>query len=616
MKTNKKPVKDIFTFEVLRSLMGAIPQEMAEVLKRTSYHPIFNEVLDFSTALLNNRGEMVSQSMGVVVHLGALELCAGAVINHFGIANLHPGDILIHNNPFPGGTHLPDVDILAPVFHRKKLAAFAVARGHHGDIGGMHPGSFAGDTRSIFQEGVRMPPIKLFDRGILNEGVKDMLLANVRVPSFTWGDLQAQIAAVRIGEKRLDEMFEKYGADAMNAAMEWAMDRSEKLMRAEIDKIPEGSYSFEDYLDNDGIDKDRPVKIRVTVIVKGSDITFDFSGSDLQVKGPANCVLGVVHSATYCALFNITDPTIPSNHGCYRPVTIVAPEGLVINARFPAPVVSGNTETSSRIIDAITGAVSRLIPNNIIASDSGTATAHIAGGIDPRTGEYYTWYLGADPCAWGARATKDGFTCSGGPRIGGHVSQVPMEVFETRYPYFVEEYSLVPDSGGPGKFRGGVSSLTIMRPVGHNCEVGGANDRCIIPPYGIFGGMPGYHGDNHIQRPNGEIISIDRAGGVPAGEGDLLYFRVAGGGGYGDPLGRDLNYLQHDIDIELVSLESAERDYGAVVDRDTHQIDHLATKTRREKLKAEWRRNEIFIDQYTLPFARKPFRIVKMDVEF
>lgn len=605
--------KDMFTLGVLRSLMESIPSEMAEVLKRTSYHPIFNEVLDFSTALLDDEGQLVASSMGVTVHLGALELCARAIINHFGKDGLKQGDVLVHNNPFPGGTHLPDVDILIPVYHNKKLVAFSVARGHHGDIGGMHPGSFAGDTTSIFQEGVRIPPIKLYEAGKLNEGVRDLFLANVRVPTFSWGDLQAQVAGCRLGEKRMQEMFEKYGADAMREAMEWAMDYSEQLMRAEIDKIPDGTYTFEDYLDNDGIDKDRPVKIHVKVTVKGSDITLDFSGSDPQVRGPANCVLGVVHSATYCSLFNLTDPAIPKNHGCYRPVTIIAPEGRVVNAKFPSPVVSGNTETSLRIIDTITGALARVIPERVTGSDSGTATAHIAGGFDPRTGEYYAWYLGADPCAWGARATKDGFELAGGPRIGGHVAQVPMEVFETRYPFIVEEYAYVPDSGGPGRFRGGMSGVTIMRPVDHDCEIGGANDRCVIPPYGVFGGMPGLHGENKIIHKDGKETPIDRAGGEIVHEGDILYFRAPGGGGYGDPLDRNLDYLQHDIEIGLVSMESARRDYGAIVDEKTGIIDRKATEVNRKKLKREWKRDEIFIDQKTRPFARKAFRIVRMD---
>jgi N-methylhydantoinase B len=611
----KVRTKDAFTFGVLYSLMQSIPAEMAETLKRTSYHPIFNEVLDFSTAILNSRGELIASSMGVTVHLGALELCAKAVIDYFGINGLSPGDVLIHNNPFPGGTHLPDVDILIPIFYQGKLMAFAVARGHHGDIGGMYAGSFAGDTTSIFQEGIRIPPSKLYDSGKLNEGFKNLLLANVRVPTFTWGDLQAQVAACYVGEKRILEMFEKYGPEMIHDTMEWSMDYSEQLMRAEILKIPDGVYCFADYLDNDGIDKNKEIKIHVKVIVKGDRITFDFSQSDPQVRGPANCVLGVVSSATYCALFNVTDPSIPKNHGCYRPVTIVAPEGLVINAKFPSPVVSGNTETSSRIIDTITGALARVTPDKVTASDSGTATAHVAGGVDPRTKEYYAWYLGADPCAWGARATKDGFTCAGGPRIGGHVSQIPMEVFETRYPFFVEEYSFVTDSGGPGRFRGGLSGVTVIRPVDHDCEIGGCNDRAMIPPYGLFGGMPGLHGENKIIHRDGSITPIDRAGGEIARDGETIIFRAPGGGGYGDPLDRDLEHLQQDIINGYVSVESGRRDYGAVIDDRTLKINREQTETNRKGLKAQWKRDEIFIDQKTKPFARREFRIVKIDEE-
>jgi N-methylhydantoinase B len=241
--------RDAFTLGVLRSLLESIPLEMAEVLKRTSYHPIFNEVLDFSTALLDGEGRLIASSMGVTVHLGALELSARAIIDRFGPGGLAPGDVLIHNNPFPGGTHLPDVDVITPVYHEERLVAYAVARGHHGDIGGMHPGSFAGDTVSIFQEGVRIPPIRLYERGVLNEGVRDLFLANVRVPRFSWGDLQAQVAGCRLGARRIGDLFSKYGAADMTAAVEWAMDHSEQLMREEIAGIPDGTYVFEDFLD-------------------------------------------------------------------------------------------------------------------------------------------------------------------------------------------------------------------------------------------------------------------------------------------------------------------------------------------------------------------------------
>lgn len=606
--------KDVFTYEVLRSLLESIPREMAEVLKRTSYHPIFNEVLDFSTALLTAEGELAAQFVGVPVHLGALEACARAIINRFGADGFKPSDIIIHNNPFPGGSHLPDVDILAPVFYKGKLVMFAVARGHHGDIGGAHPGSFAGDSTSIFQEGVRMPPIKLYEAGKLAEGVKDLLLANVHMPNYTWGDLQAQVAACHIGEKRLSEMFEKYGSEAVAQSINWSFDRSEQLMRAEIDRWAEGFYTFTDYLDNDGIDKDRPVKIHVKITVKGSDITFDFNGSDKQVRGPANCVMGNLTSAVYTALFNLTERTIPKNHGCYRPVTIIAPEGLVVNAKYPAPVVSGNTETTLRVIDTITGAMAKVMPEKVVAACSGTTSNVIWGGVDPRTDEPYALYLGGFGGGGGARATKDGWGPQGGSQIGGANGQIPIEEVETKFPFFIEEASLVLDSGGPGRFRGGQVELWRMRIVGHICEMGGCQDRSIISPYGLFGGMPGLHGDNHIVRKNGEIIAIDRSGGVMVAPEDEIHLRFPGGGGYGDPLGRNLDYLQNDIDHKIVSVESARRDYGAVVDA-KGKIDRAATEANRKKLKPRWKRDEIFIDQWTKPFARKQFRLIHMNEE-
>jgi N-methylhydantoinase B len=605
--------KDVFTFEVIRSLLDSIPREMAEVIKRTSYHPIFNEVLDFSTALLNGKGELSAQYVGVQVHLGALELCVKTIIDHFGKDGFKQGDIVIHNNPFPGGSHLPDVDIMAPVFYEGKLISFAIARGHHGDIGGTHAGSFAGDSTSIFQEGIRIPPIKLYEAGKLNEGARDLLLANVHIPIYTWGDLQAQIASCHVGEKRIIEMYDKYGMDVIEQAIDWSFDRSEQLMRGEIKKWPDATYVFTDYLDNDGIDKEKEIKIHVKITIAGDEVTFDFSGSDQQVKGPANCVLGNLTSGVYTALFNLTDRTIAKNHGCYRPVTIIAPEGLVVNAKFPAPVVSGNTETNLRIIDTIIGAFAKAMPEAVIGACQGTTSNVIWGGIDPRSEEPYALYLGGFGGGGGARATKDGWGPQSGAQIGGANGQIPIEELETKFPFIVEEASIVPDSGGPGRFRGGQAEFWKMHTVQHTCEIGGCQDRSVIPPYGLFGGMPGLHGDNRVERKDGEIVDINRSGGVPVAPDDLIYLRFPGGGGYGDPLERDLDYLQHDVTNEIVSLESARNDYGAVVDESTMKIDREATEVRRKQLKREWQREGIFIDQKTKPYARREFRVIRMD---
>ena len=320
----------------------------------------------------------------------------------------------------------------------------------------------------------------------------------------------------------------------------------------------------------------------------------DFSGSDPQVKGPANCVLGVLYSATYCALFNLTDPSIPKNHGCYRPVTIIAPEGLVVNARFPAPVVSGNTETSLRIIDTVSGALARVIPERVIGARFGYRHGPHRRRLrsrGPASTTPGTWVPTRRPGGRGRPRTASSWRA--GRASAGSVSQVSMEVFETRYPFLVEEYAFMPDSGGPGRFRGGMSGVTIMRPLGHECEVGGANDRCVIPPYGVFGGMPGLHGENKIIHADGTETPIDRAGGEIARAGDVLYFRAPGGGGYGDPLDRDLDYLQHDMDIGLVSAESARRDYGAVLD-EVGQGDRPASHRGQARaiLKDEWMRDQ------------------------
>lgn len=604
---------DIFAIGVLNSLLVAIPTEMAEVMKRTSYHPIFNEVMDFSTTLMDDNGHLIATSSGVPTHLGALEFSIKAILDFFGKDKIYHGDVIIHNNPYPGGSHLPDVDIIVPMFFEDKLIGFSVARGHHGDIGGANAGSFAGNSTSIFQEGLRILPTKLYERGVLNQAWLNFLLANVRVPNFTWGDLQAQISACRIGDTRFIDMYRKYGKAQMQTVQKWIMDYSEKLIRQEIEAMPDGVYVFEDYLDNDGVDKERPVKIHVKITIKGSNIVFDFSNSDAQVRGPANCALGSLSSATYAGLFFVCSPTIPKNHGCYNPVTIIAPEGLVVNAKFPAPLVSGNTETSSRVIDIILGALARILPEKVTASDSGTATAHIAGGFDPRNHEEYAMYLGADMTAWGARATKDGFSCASS-RIGGSVCQIPMEVFETRYPFVVDEYAFVCDSGGPGRFRGGLSGIMIIRPLNHDCDMGGANDRAEIAPYGIFGGMPGLHGSNLIFHHNNQCSDISRAGGIRAHADETIMFRAPGAGGYGDPLDRDLDHLQHDLDNEYVSPEAVTRDYGAILDADG-VIDLQATIMNRKKLKQLWRREEIFIDQWTRPYTLKQIRLLKMDDE-
>lgn len=602
-----------FQYEVMNSLIESIPSEMAVIMKQTSYSPIFNEILDFSTAILTAEGDLIAQYIGVPVHLAAMEFCLKAIIKRFK-DDLEPGDIIIHNDPYDGGSHLPDINIVMPFFHEGELLAFTANRGHHADVGGANPGSFAGDSTSIFQEGVRIPAMKIYKAGELNEDILELICANVRAPKFTHGDIHAQIASCRLGERRLEALIEKYGAPLMKETMNWAMDYSEKRMRAEIEAWPDGVYECADYMDSDGVNLDRPVKVHAKVTIKGEELTVDLSGSDPAVQGPVNGALASVTAGVYISILNFSDPTIPSNHGCYRPVEVIAPAGSVVNAQYPSPVVSGNTEMAMNVIHTVAGALAKALPHRVTGADAGTTANLSGGGIDPKTGESYVFCLSL-PSGSGARRTKDGLIVTLSGRIGGLNQYMSLEMFEARFPFITEHYHIVQDSGGPGKFKGGMTAEWVARPIGHSCEIVGCTEKSKIPAYGIFGGMPGLHGDWHISYADGRPDVDVSKSSATMGEDDLLIVRTPAGGGYGDPLERAIEHLQYDLDQGYISVQSAERDYGAVVDKETKKIDAEATLENRARLKEIWRRDLLFLDEATLPYAGKPFRTVTLDGE-
>ena len=600
---------DPFTLEVLRGLLQSVPREMGVTLKRTSFHPIFNEVNDFSCALVDAHGDMVAQSVSNPPQLGTTESSVKAALDEIGPENLEPGDVVFHNDPFRGGNHLPDVTVLAPVFWKDKLFMIPANRGHHGDIGGIRPGSFAGDSTSIFQEGVRIPPLKLYERGRLNRSVFELLMANVRTPHYMRGDLRAQVAACETGRARLLDIARRYGAETVHRAAEYAIDHSERLLRREIATWPEGSFEFTDVLDSDGRHPDRRVTIRARVDVRGSDLYFDFTGSDPQVEGPVNATFGVLASATYNAVLCLTDYRIPMNHGCYRPIHITAPEGTVVHARFPAPVVGGNTETNNRITDAIWAALARALSDRVPAADMGTTFNVSAGGPDPRTGRYYVWYL-SPPGGMGARPTKDGMGGIVGAKLGGFPAHISAEVFETHFPWLTHEYSFAPDSGGPGTFRGGLGVRWRIGPVGAPAELTVNTDRIFVSPYGLFGGYPGLHGRvvlaTDARTEDGPEVG---KGSFVVPEGTTLFLRTPGGGGYGSPLERDPSAVSRDVENGVVSPERALDDYGVVLDPTSGAVDAPATDALRRRLADERHRETVFLDQGQPIYARDRFRV-------
>ena len=546
---------DPVTLEVLRNAFAGIAEEMNANLIRTGYSPSIKERRDCSSALFDPHGRMIAQAESIPVHLGAMPFSVRAVRERF--SEFKPGDTVVLNDPFTGGAHLPDITFVTTIFHAGELIAFAANRAHHADIGGKTPGSVASDSTDIFQEGLRIPPVKLWQGGELNEDLMRILLSNVRTPEERIGDLRAQKAANETGRRRLLELVERYGAGVIAAAIEEIMDYSERRMRAEIDALPDGTYTSEDFLDNDGINTER-VRIKVLVEIAGEGLTVDFSGSSPQVDGPINAVYAVTASAVYYAVRALTDPDIPPNDGCYRPIEIIAPSSSVVNASPPAAVVGGNLETSQRIVDVLIRALSGAVPEKAIGACQGTMNNFTLGGIDPRSGKPYTVYetIGG---GFGARASKDGID-----GIHSHMTNTlntPVEALEIAYPLRIERYELLPDSGGPGRYRGGLGIRRDIRVIEHKAQLSLLTERRITQPYGVFGGKPGRPGADYViiageeRRIPGKTVTVLQPGSV-------ISIRTPGGGGYGLPTERSRELIRRDYREGRISAEHAIEHYG------------------------------------------------------
>jgi len=530
---------DPITLEVLRHAFAAVAEEMNANLIRTAYSPNIKERRDCSCALFDSRGFMVAQAESIPVHLGAMPFSVAEAIQR--VSSFQPGDVIVLNDPYVGGAHLPDLTFIAPVFMESELFAFVANRAHHADVGGKEPGSLAGDATEIYQEGLRIPPVRLWKEGFLDQDLLDLILANVRTPQERLGDLRAQHAACATGIERMKALICRYDATLLKEGMAAVMDYSERRMRAEIAQLPNDTASYEDVLDDDGITNE-PIPIVVSVTLQGETIRVDFTGSSLQVAGPVNAVYAVTASATYFTLRAITDPEIPPNAGCYRPIEIVAPPGSIVNPNPPASVVGGNLETSQRIVDVILGAFTKICPERTIAACQGTMNNLAVGGVDPRNGRPYTLYetIGG---GFGARPNADGVD-----GIHSHMTNTlntPVEALETAYPLRVERYELIPSSGGAGRFRGGLGIRRDITAVGHPARVSLLCDRRRSQPYGLAGGEPGQIGKN-VSIREGEETSLPGKGTFTLPAGETVSVRTPGGGGFGDPAERDHEAIERD----------------------------------------------------------------------
>src|SRR5215210_3323678 len=488
---------DPVTLSVLASALAGVAEEMGAVLIRGAYSSNIKERRDCSTAIFDERGRMVAQAEHIPVHLGAMPEAVAAVMRR----DPRPGDVFAINDPYSGGTHLPDITLVSPISYEDDILGFAVTRAHHSDVGGMRPGSMPSDSREVYQEGIIIPPVRLVRGGEYVQDVLDLLLANVRTPAIRRGDLRAQIAANNIAEERICEV----------------ISYAEKRAREAIRELPDGEYSAEDVMEGDGIvDEDIPIK--VTVTVENDSMTIDFSGTADAVRGNVNCPLPVTRSACYFALRVLLPKDILANAGTYAPLEIKAPEGSLVNAKSPSAVVAGNVETSNRIADAVLATFSEFAPEGLPAQGQGTMNNTIIGGPG------WTYY---ETIGGGQGASERGPGPSGVHVGMSNTLNTPTEAFEMEYPMRVERYELLYDSGGAGKNRGGdgiVRSVRSLEPASLSL----LTDRRRHPPRGVEGGEPGAVGENLL---NDEELPPKVSRELE--EGDVVTVKTPGGGGYG-----------------------------------------------------------------------------------
>lgn len=509
--------------EVFKNLLNSIPEEMGVVLKKSSFSPNIKERLDFSCALFNSKGELIAQAAHIPVHLGAMPLSIVAAMKKIDFSE---GDMVILNDPFQGGTHLPDITIIAPIFHKNHLFGFAANRAHHADIGGMTPGSMPIATE-IFQEGLILPPVKLIENGELNQSLWKTILSNVRTPIEREGDLNAQLAANKRGQLRCEELLQKYGVKETNTQISALIEYSEKLTRKLIQGIPNGDYSFIDYLEDDGI-SDIPIPITVKITIMDENAIVDFTGSAPQQQGSINAVLAITHSAVYYVFRCLFDIDIPNNSGCMAPIKIVAPTGTVVNAIHPSPVAGGNVETSQRIVDVLLGALSKAVPEKIPAASQGTMNNILIGGWDSQRNRAFSYYetigggMGASQYINGASAIHSHMT---------NTLNTPIEALEFAYPLEVLEYSIRKSSGGKGKHKGGDGIRRDIK-VHEDASLSLLTERRKLPPYSLAGGEPGGKGNNILIR-NKRQKQLPGKGNFSLKAGDVISIRTPGGGGYG-----------------------------------------------------------------------------------
>lgn len=575
-------------FELFKNALFSTADEMAVTICRTTYSGVLRDNMDFSTAVTDAAGRLVAQGLTLPVHLGSIRTAIAAVLEKYP-DDIEEGDVFILNDPFAGGMHLPDIFIFLPIFVSGERVGFAATTAHHCDVGGHVPGSNSASSTEIFQEGLRIPPLKLVRRGVNDESIWALLRANVRLPVQLFGDLRAQLAACEVARRQVCELVARHGLEASRKFMAEIIDYTERLARAAIGELPDGEFEFEDWIDDDGVDLGQPVRLFVTVRKTGEDIAFDWTGSSRQVRGAINSTLSVTEAASYTALRSILPARIPNTEGIFRATKVIAPSGTVANVAMPG-ACAARALTAFRMLDCAFGALAKMVPDRVFAaSDGGNIGVTIAGFRED--GERFV-HVDFACGTWGARPWADGL--HGVSNLFVNMASQSVEQIEADYPIQIRAYELAPDRCGAGQFRGGVPFYRDYRINVPDATVQIRSDRQTHRPYGLYGGHAGKAGSLHLN-PNGENASLASKVTLTLQSGDEFRYVLPGGGGWGDPLERSPEAVLRDVRNDYFSVETARAEYGVAVDPSTWTVDLHETMNLRDVMKRS-RRPAAFVN--------------------
>jgi N-methylhydantoinase B len=570
---------DPIAFELFRNAIFSIADEMALTIFRTTYSGVLKDNMDYSTAFCDADGKLVAQGLTLPGHLGAIPTALEVVVARYR-DDMAPGDVFAMNDPFEGGMHLPDIFVFKPLYFEGERIAFAATICHHTDVGGRVAGSNASDSTEIYQEGLRIPPLKLYEAGKPNATLLALIEKNVRVPVKVFGDLRAQLAACHIAEGQFLQLAARHGAALTRRYMAQVIDHAERMTRRALQDLPDGQWSFEDWIDDDGVDIDRPIRLFVTMTKQGDHMLVDWTGTAPQVKGAINNTLSFTKAASYTAIRSVLPAEIPNNEGVFRAIEVIAPPGTIANAVLPAACAARGL-TGFRMVDCAFGCLAMMLPDKVFAASDGGNTGISIGGYHADRSPFI--YVDFTCGAWGGRPWADGL--DGNSNMFANMASHSVEVTEAEQPIRIEAYEFVPDKAGPGKFRGGVPFRRDYRFLEEEGILQVRSDRHTIPPYGLYGGEPGRPSQNWLN-PESENRPLPSKLTMTIRQGDVFRHEVAGAGGFGDPLERDPAAVARDVLNEVVSPGAAAADYGVVLDAEGRVEPQATARERAERRRA------------------------------